>query len=73
MDAGVFDGPKPVRLLQRLLTLANLEDDSIALDFFSGSGTTGFASSPAKINVFEIFKLYMPESANEITKRVKVI
>lgn len=33
----------------------------------------GFASSPAKINVFEIFKLYMPESANEITKRVKVI
>ena len=34
---------------------------------------SGFASSPAKINVFEIFKLYMPESANEITKRVKVI
>ena len=26
-----------------------------------------------KINVFEIFKRYMPESANEITKRVKVI
>ena len=26
-----------------------------------------------KINVFEIFKLYMPEDANDITKRVKVI
>ena len=26
-----------------------------------------------KINVFEIFKLYMPESASDITKRVKVI
>ncbi len=34
---------------------------------------SGFASSPAKINVFEIFKLYMPESAGEITRRVKVI
>lgn len=33
----------------------------------------GFASSPEKINVFEIFKLYMPEDANDITKRVKVI
>ena len=43
MDAGVFDGPKPVRLLQRLLTLANLSDDSIVLDFFSGSATTAHA------------------------------
>ena len=43
MDAGVFDGPKPVRLLIRLLTLANLKDDSVVLDFFSGSGTTAHA------------------------------
>ena len=43
MDAGVFDGPKPVRLLIRLLTLANLNDDSIVLDFFSGSATTAHA------------------------------
>ena len=34
---------------------------------------SGFASSPEKINVFEIFKLYMPEDANDITKRVRVI
>lgn len=33
----------------------------------------GFADSPAKINVFEIFKLYMPEDADDITKRVKVL
>lgn len=43
MDAGVFDGPKPVRLLLRLLTLANLTEDSVVLDFFSGSGTTAHA------------------------------
>ena len=34
---------------------------------------SGFASSPSKINVFEIFKLYMPEDADDITKRVRVI
>lgn len=34
---------------------------------------SGFASSPEKINVFEIFKLYMPEDAGDIAKRVRVI
>lgn len=43
LDAGAFDGPKPVRLLKRLLTLANLKDNSIVLDFFSGSATTAHA------------------------------
>ena len=40
---GYFDGPKPVRLLERLITLANLHEDSIVLDFFSGSATTAHA------------------------------
>jgi len=40
---GVFDGPKPVRLLRTLLTIARLERDSIILDFFSGSATTAHA------------------------------
>ena len=48
-DKGVFDGPKPVRLLQRLLTLANLDDNSIILDFFSGSAST--AHAVMKMNV----------------------
>ena len=43
MDGGYFDGPKPVRLMLRLMTLANLEPDSIILDFFSGSATTAHA------------------------------
>ena len=34
---------------------------------------SSFANSPAKINVFEIFKLYMPEDADDISKRVRVI
>ena len=43
LEAGVFDGPKPIRLLNRLLTLANTNTDSIILDFFSGSATTAHA------------------------------
>lgn len=34
---------------------------------------SSFADSPSKINVFEVFKLYMPEDANDISKRVRVI
>lgn len=37
-----FDTPKPVRLMDRILTIAS-EPDSIILDFFAGSGTTGHA------------------------------
>ena len=42
-DKGYFDGPKPTRLLNRILKIANLESDSIILDFFSGSATTAHA------------------------------
>ena len=40
---GYFDGPKPTRLLKRMMTLANLGDGSIVLDFFSGSASTAHA------------------------------
>ena len=40
---GYFDGPKPVRLLSRILQIANTQKDSIILDFFSGSATTAHA------------------------------
>ena len=40
---GVFDGPKPVRLIKTLATIANLKPNDIVLDFFSGSATTAHA------------------------------
>ncbi len=43
MEGAYFDGPKPLRLLRRLLTLANLNKESLVLDFFSGSATTAHA------------------------------
>jgi adenine-specific DNA-methyltransferase len=43
LGSGAFDGPKPVRLIRRLLTLANTDKNSLVLDFFAGSGTTAHA------------------------------
>lgn len=41
--AKYFDTPKPVSLLCKLISLGNLRDDDIVLDFFSGSATTAHA------------------------------
>ena len=38
----VFTSPKPVRLIKRIIDLAT-KPDSLVLDFFAGSGTTGQA------------------------------
>lgn len=40
--AAPFDTPKPIRLIDRMLTIAT-EKDSLVLDFFSGSATTAHA------------------------------
>jgi len=41
---GFFDGPKPVRLIEKMIRIAGTSDArSIILDFFSGSGTTAHA------------------------------
>ncbi len=37
----VFSTPKPIRLIDRMLTIGAAEKDSIVLDFFAGSGSTG--------------------------------
>jgi adenine-specific DNA-methyltransferase len=37
---GVFDGPKPTRLLKRLIRLANTNTADMILDFFAGSAST---------------------------------
>ncbi|WP_374493918.1 site-specific DNA-methyltransferase [Brachymonas sp.] len=42
-ESAVFDTPKPVRLIKRLLQVATDRED-IVLDFFSGSATTAHAT-----------------------------
>lgn len=39
----VFDNPKPTNLIRRLMEFST-QEDSIVLDFFAGSGTTGQAA-----------------------------
>ena len=39
----IFTNPKPTTLLETIVSLGNLKKDDIALDFFSGSGTTAHA------------------------------
>jgi adenine-specific DNA-methyltransferase len=44
IGGGVFDTPKPTRLLEQVFRVANLDDGDIVMDFFAGSGTTGHAA-----------------------------
>ncbi|MBR1469131.1 MAG: site-specific DNA-methyltransferase [Prevotella sp.] len=41
-ERGMFDFPKPTRLMQQILQISS-KQDAIILDFFAGSGTTGHA------------------------------
>ncbi|MCF0242986.1 MAG: site-specific DNA-methyltransferase [Treponema sp.] len=74
LEAGVFDGPKPIRLLQRLLTIANTQKDSIILDFFSGSATT--AHAVMKLNAEDggnrkFIMVQLPETTDEKSEAYK--
>jgi adenine-specific DNA-methyltransferase len=43
-DRKVFDHPKPIGLLQRIINLAtDIDEEQVILDFFAGSGTTAHA------------------------------
>lgn len=42
-EVGYSNGKKPIRLIKQLIKWANIKDDGIILDFFSGSGTTAHA------------------------------
>ena len=52
----VFDFPKPTYLIKKLLTLGS-DNDSICVDFFSGSGTT--AESVMQLNVLNGCRKYI--------------
>lgn len=43
LPSGLFDYPKAIDLIMRLIMMATDKKDAIALDFFAGSGTTGHA------------------------------
>jgi len=65
-----FNGPKPVRLLSRLIKLANADKDSIILDSFAGSGTTGHAVLAANAADGGSRRFILVEMDKEIAKSV---
>jgi adenine-specific DNA-methyltransferase len=73
-DKGYFDGPKPVSLIIRSLMLIT-DEDSIILDFFSGSATT--AHAVMQLNAEDggnrkSIMVQLPESCAEDTEAYKV-
>lgn len=59
----VFDSPKPVRLLQRIIDLCCDSSNDLILDFFAGSGTTGHASYSRSVsgNPVRFILIQLPE------------
>ena len=73
-DKGYFDGPKPTRLLSRILQIANTTKDSIILDFFAGSSTT--AHAVMKLNAEDsgnrkFIMVQLPEKTDEKSEAFK--
>lgn len=71
---GYFDSPKPQRLIERILKIANLSETSIVLDFFSGSASTAQAVLQNNINEQKKCKYIMiqiPEACAETSDAFK--
>ena len=73
-NKGYFDGPKPQRLMQRILKVANLSKESIVLDFFSGSAST--AQAVLQMNADEnkhckFIMVQLPENCDENSDAAK--
>ena len=74
LNGGFFSGPKPQRLMSRLITLANLKSDSVVLDFFSGSASTAQAVMSKNAEDGEHRKFIMvqlPEPCDEKSEAYK--
>lgn len=70
----LFDNPKPVKLIQKLLTYFTSEDD-IILDFFSGSATTAEAClrlNESESNNRRFIQIQLPEKTDKYSNQHKI-
>ena len=73
-DKGYFDGPKPIRLLKRMLKVSNLDSNSIILDFFSGSCSTAHAvlsNNAEESKNRKYIQVQLPEATDEKSEAYK--
>ena len=71
----MFDTPKPVELIENMMTVALTDDDPIILDFFSGSATT--AHAVMQLNAEDggnrkFIMVQLPEETEEKSEAYKV-
>ncbi|MDE1905188.1 MAG: hypothetical protein KGH75_01880 [Rhodospirillales bacterium] len=59
-DEAPFDTAKPTALIERMLTIANVKDDDIVMDFFAGSATTGAACNKRSVGRYILVQLDEP-------------
>lgn len=65
-----FTNPKPLKLLENILSLANLNENDIVLDFFSGSATTAHASFLHSLNIKNKFiMIQLPEKIDKLFEK----
>lgn len=74
LEMNVFTNPKPTKLIKRLATIANTNQDSIILDFFSGSATT--ADAVMQLNAEDggnrkFIMVQLPEPTDESSEAAK--
>lgn len=68
MPEDVFDTPKPIKLVKYLMSLANIKNHDIILDFFSGSATVAhavFDSNSESNQKGNFILIQLPEKTNE--------
>lgn len=78
-ESKIFDYPKPIDLIIRVMNLANVKDGDIILDFFSGSATTAHAVIQQNfLNVYnhkpgniKFILVQLPELCGEKTEAYK--
>ena len=71
----VFDTPKPTKLIERCLTVANVQQNDIILDFFAGSGTTGASCFQTNVSTnsalrWLLVQIDAPLALTDINQRV---
>ena len=67
-EKGVFDNPKPTKLLSSLMGLANLKNGDTVLDFFAGSGSSGHAAMQFSLETqmrINFIQVQLPEPTPE--------
>ena len=68
----VFSNPKPTKLIQLMISLANLKNNDIILDFFAGSASTGEAVMRSNSNGknYSYILVQLPENLDDSLKEI---